>query len=113
MKVEHKQLLISASIDGHQNAIKLEKLVTELCKEIDMQVMGGPMSYYCDQPPKNYGWTVFLAIKQSHIIVHSWIDPVLIKEQIELDIYSCKDFNIKDVFKFLKKKGVYDVKYKL
>jgi S-adenosylmethionine/arginine decarboxylase-like enzyme len=56
---------------------------------------------------------VFLAIKQSHIIVHSWIDPVLIKEQIELDIYSCKDFNIKDVFKFLKKKGVYDVKYKL
>ena len=112
-KVEHKHLLIEGFIDRHQDAIKLESLVTELCKVIKAQVMGGPVSYYCDQPPNNMGWTVFLAIKQSHIIIHTWMDYVLMKEQLQIDIYSCKDFDIKDVFKFLKKKEVYNIKYKL
>ena len=41
------------------------------------------------------------------------MDYVLMKEQLQIDIYSCKDFDIKDVFKFLKKKEVYNIKYKL
>ena len=40
------------------------------------------------------------------------IEP-LIKEQLQLDIYSCKDFDIKDVFKFLEKNEFYNIKYKL
>ena len=113
MKVEHKHLLIECYKDRHLDAIKLESLVVKLCKTIKAQVLGGPMTYYCEQPPHNMGWTCFLAIKQSHIICHTWMDPVLIKEQLHLDIYSCKDFNIKDVFKFLEKNEFYNIKYKL
>ena len=36
-----------------------------------------------------------------------------LKEQLQIDIYSCKDFKVEDVLKFLKKKEVYDIKYKL
>ena len=113
MKVEHKHLLLEGWIDRHQDSIKLESLVSELCKEIKAQANGTPISYYCDQPPNNIGWTTFLAIKQSHIIIHTWMDYVLMKEQLQIDIYSCKDFKVEDVLKFLKKKEVYDIKYKL
>ena len=113
MKVEHKHLLLEGWIDRHQDSIKLESLVSELCKVIKAQVLGSPISYYCDQPPNNMGWTCFLAIKQSHIIIHTWMDYVLMKEQMQIDIYSCKDFEVEDVLKFLKKKEVYDIKYKL
>ena len=113
MQVVHKQLLLQGWIDRHQDSIKLESLVKQLCKVIKAQVLGGPLSYYCDQPPNNMGWTCFLAIKQSHIIIHTWMDYVLMKEQMQIDIYSCKDFKVEDVLKFLKKKEVYDIKYKL
>ena len=113
MKVEHKHLLLEGWIDRHQDSIKLESLVSELSKVVKAQVLGGPLSYYCDQPPNNIGWTTFLAIKQSHIIIHTWMDYVLMKEQLQIDIYSCKDFKVEDVLKFLKKKEVYDIKYKL
>ena len=113
MEVKHQHLLLEGWIDRHQDSIKLESLVTELCKVIKAQVLGGPLSYYCDQPPNNIGWTTFLAIKQSHIIIHTWMDYVLMKEQLQIDIYSCKDFKVEDVLKFLKKKEVYDIKYKL
>lgn len=71
----------------------LNDWLIELVKKIDMKILMGPMSTYLDKEG-NRGMTGVCIIETSHIAIHVWDEesPGL----VQLDIYSCKDFD-KDV----------------
>jgi S-adenosylmethionine/arginine decarboxylase-like enzyme len=65
-----------------------------------MKVFIGPYAKYCDMQG-NKGLTVMAVIETSHIVMHVWdeVNPAL----IQLDIYSCGDFDEHDVCKKISK----------
>ena len=64
----------------------------QLIDKIDMKLMQGPSITYVDQPG-NRGTTCMALIETSHIVIHIWdeTNPGL----LQLDIYSCKEFDLK------------------
>jgi len=50
--------------------------------------------YYPD-----WGVSAFVMLYESHISIHTWPE----ESYVAMDIYSCKDFNHKEVINFLKK----------
>lgn len=100
---EHKHLIIRAEVNNPPKIPKdAEQWLLELVKKIDMKLLScishNPNSGYCTVNG-NRGLTAVVLIETSHIILHSWdeSDPAL----IELDLYSCKDFNVDDVIEHL------------
>ena len=92
----HKHLIIRAETKNTPtDQYVVEKWMKELIEEIGMVICKGPISAYVDQPG-NKGLTVVTIIETSHIALHIWdeVSPGL----MQLDVYSCADFNPTDVF---------------
>ena len=70
----------------------------ELIVKIDMKLMQGPTISYVDQPG-NRGTTCMALIETSHIVIHIWDEPN--PGVVQLDIYSCKEFNLSTVIHHL------------
>ena len=58
-----------------------------------------------DTDPEKYGWTVFAVLKESHMTFHTWSELNL----VQVDLFSCKDFDEQEVMKFLN--GICKPKY--
>jgi len=89
MILDHKHLLIRAEcerIPGRDFDLKVK--LEELVDLIDMKILAGPMTAWCDMPG-NIGWSGTTIIETSHIAWHSWNESGL----LNLDIYSCKPFD--------------------
>lgn len=93
--IKHKHLIVRAEIIQPPKEYVLRIWVIDLIKKIGMTLLKGPISSYVDDPG-NKGATCLASIKTSHIAVHIWDEdsPAL----MQLDVYSCADFDIKDVF---------------
>ena len=98
----HKHLIVT----GHYNSnralrnvggARLKDLNDELLEELDMKILSGPHIDRCDDKG-NEGYTMMTAITTSHIILHTWDS-----EHFQLDIYSCKEYNVDTVLKVLEK----------
>ena len=74
-----------------------------------MNILHGPVAKYCDSPG-NQGMTVFAVIETSHIVAHIWDEDTPAK--LQLDVYSCKDFDINTVFEHIKILVPSNVQYK-
>ena len=63
-----------------------------------MKSMYGPTATYCKMEG-NRGVTAFAIIETSHVALHIWdeVDPGL----VQLDVYSCSDFEPKKVLDIL------------
>ena len=63
-----------------------------------MKAMYGPTATYCKMEG-NRGVTAFAIIETSHVALHIWdeVDPGL----VQLDVYSCSDFEPKKVLDIL------------
>lgn len=98
--MEHKHLLLQASFKARHRIEKYyEVWMRNLVKNIKMEELTAPVakrSYMAG----NMGITCSCMITTSHIVLHTWEDkhPGL----LQLDVYSCKDFNIQDVIDKLK-----------
>jgi len=70
-------------------------------KLIDMKIISGPHSVYITDKG-NEGVSSVTIIKTSHICIHSWdkVSPGI----MHIDLFSCKNFNIGAIKKFLKKR---------
>ncbi|MEK9886467.1 MAG: S-adenosylmethionine decarboxylase, partial [Pelagibacteraceae bacterium] len=66
-----------------------------------MKILGGPYTTYCDVQG-NQGMTSVTIIETSHIALHTWDEtsPAL----LQLDVYSCADFDPKIIFKLVDEK---------
>ena len=102
MKLEHKHLLIRAEVTDCPMRDDLGYVLSwmnNLIDKIDMKLMQGPNITYVDQ--KGYrGITCMALIETSHIVLHIWDEqsPVL----YQLDVYSCKSFDLNIVLNCLK-----------
>ena len=101
MMVQHKHLIIRSSINNPPGSSEVNNLtdwVRKLIRSIDMKILGGPYTTYCDVEG-NKGMTSVTIIETSHIALHTWdeVSPAL----LQLDVYSCADFDPKVIFKLV------------
>ena len=98
MTQQHKHLIVRADIGKCPKADDLNKIsdwIRLLIKKIDMKLLAGPYTTYVSEKG-NKGMTSVAIIETSHIALHIWDEtkPGL----MQLDVYSCANFNPQDVF---------------
>lgn len=98
MTQQHKHLIVRANIGWCPQKEDLNKIsdwIRSLIKKIDMNLLAGPYTTYVSEVG-NKGMTSVAIIETSHIALHIWdeVNPGL----LQLDVYSCADFNPKDIF---------------
>ena len=98
MTQQHKHLIVRADIGWcpqEEDLNKISDWIRSLIKKIDMKLLAGPYTTYVGEKG-NKGMTSVAIIETSHIALHIWdeISPGL----MQLDVYSCADFNPLDVF---------------
>jgi S-adenosylmethionine/arginine decarboxylase-like enzyme len=89
--LKHKHILIRADVNKPPTTTdEVVNWLTQLIKDIDMKILDGPYAKRVDMKG-NEGVTGMAIIETSHVVIHTWdkITPSL----IQLDVYSCKDFN--------------------
>jgi S-adenosylmethionine/arginine decarboxylase-like enzyme len=113
MQLDHKHLVLRAEVINCPAEDSLHEILDwmkTLIKKIDMKLMQGPTISYVDQPG-NRGTTCMALIETSHIVIHIWDEPN--PGLIQLDIYSCKEFNLEIVMKHIKEYfNVLNMQYK-
>ena len=98
MTQQHKHLIVRADIGWcpqEEDLNKISDWIRSLIKKIDMKLLAGPYTTYVNEKD-NKGMTSVAIIETSHIALHIWdeVNPGL----MQLDVYSCADFNPSDVF---------------
>ena len=98
MTQQHKHLIVRADIGWcpqEEDLNKISDWIRSLIKKIDMKLLAGPYTTYVNEKG-NKGMTSVAIIETSHIALHIWDEasPGL----MQLDVYSCADFNPPDVF---------------
>jgi S-adenosylmethionine/arginine decarboxylase-like enzyme len=89
--IKHKHIIIRADVrQPPKTTEQVTEWLTKLIKTIDMKILEGPYAKRVDTQG-NEGVTGMAIIETSHVVIHTWdsISPAL----IQLDVYSCKDFN--------------------
>jgi S-adenosylmethionine/arginine decarboxylase-like enzyme len=97
MPLVHQHIVIRAHVNKPpMSAEEVKNWLKELISKIDMNILNGPHATYLDKEG-NRGVTGVCIIETSHIAIHVWDEesPGL----IQLDVYSCKDFDKEVVFK--------------
>ena len=106
----HKHLVVRAEVDKPiVNKNKAIQFLRSLIKKIKMKPMYGPTASYCKMVG-NRGITAFAIIETSHIAMHIWDEssPAL----VQLDVYSCSDFDPKTVFEHIEPMNPIHIDYK-
>lgn len=101
MKPYHKHLLIQAYVNDPplEDETYLNAWLAQLVNAIGMKMVFKPRSKYVDVSG-NKGLTGSVNIETSHIAIHIWIEET--PTRIEMDVYSCKDFEVETVINQLK-----------
>ncbi|GIR42246.1 MAG: hypothetical protein CM15mP53_01620 [Ectothiorhodospiraceae bacterium] len=97
MQLDHKHLVLRAEVTNCPKEESLHEILSwmkSLIEKIDMKLMQGPSISYVDQPG-NRGTTCMALIETSHIVIHIWDEPT--PGILQLDIYSCKEFDLNEV----------------
>ena len=99
-RLQHKHLLVRAEVNSPPlKDFDLGSELQSLVRHIDMNILAGPMTAWCPVEG-NVGWSGTVIIETSSITFHSWTEahyPV-----IQLDVYSCNDFEIATVLLWLR-----------
>lgn len=98
-QLNHKHLLVKATVSL---PIKEEKDLIiwfyELCKKVNMKVVCGPTVKHVPSEGKE-GLTGSVNIETSHSSIHIW--EATSPPYVQLDLYSCSDFEVKTVLDHL------------
>ena len=108
--LEHKHIIIRAEVsDPITKRNKAIKFLNRIIKAIDMKAMYGPTATYCKMEG-NRGVPAFAIIETSHVALHIWdeINPAL----VQLDVYSCSEFEPRKVLDILQELNPTKVEYK-
>jgi len=106
----HKHMIIRADVtDPPTNENDTSNKVKELIENIGMKIMMGPYAKYCTIVG-NRGLTVATIIETSHIVMHTWDESV--PANVQLDVYTCAEFDTKIVFEWLEQFNPTKIDYK-
>lgn len=106
----HKHLIIRAEcLDPPLDPQYVEQWLKNVVELIGMKVCKGPISAYVDVEG-NEGATGVVIIETSHIAIHVWDrrSPAL----VQLDVYTCGDFQPQKIFNALQEFDVQKLEYK-
>jgi len=95
----HHHLVLSAKVANPPTTFKQgREWLAALVQQLDMQILAPATGAYCSIAG-NRGLTVLIPITTSHITMHTWDeqDPA----RIELDVYSCKPFDVRTILHHL------------
>lgn len=107
---EHKHLMISADfLRDIFSTSWYETWMSGLIEDLDMTPLVEPKAVR-DKTKGNEGITAFSIITTSHIVLHTW--ETIMPYKLQLDVYSCKGFDINTVIFRLKDFDIHNVKYK-
>ena len=96
MALKHQHIVVRATVNRPpMSEDELNGWLRDLVKKIDMNLLMGPYSIYLDKEG-NRGMTGVCIIETSHIAIHVWDEDV--PGLMQLDVYSCKDFDKEVVF---------------
>lgn len=108
--LKHKHLLLALECKyPPKDNEKMEAFLSFLIKRVDMNIakaptlLKNPMAYYC-AAPGNEGVTGVGILETSHCAIHSW-DSVF-PAKVQVDLYSCKDFDIPFVISLCNSFGI-------
>ncbi|MEY4332449.1 MAG: hypothetical protein RLZZ196_1187 [Bacteroidota bacterium] len=104
--LEHKHLLVQGKIRTTITEANLTKFLLDLIASIEMDILGGPYIHEC-VVPHNEGYTAMVAITTSHVVFHSWTSG-----DFQLDVYSCKSFDVNNVVSNLNRFDSYNLQMK-
>jgi S-adenosylmethionine/arginine decarboxylase-like enzyme len=94
--LQHQHIVIRAYVNKPPMATDvIESWLKDLIQAIDMKILSGPHAVYLDKAG-NRGLTAVTIIETSHIAIHVWDEAV--PGLIQLDVYSCKEFDKETVF---------------
>ena len=110
MALVHKHIIIRAEVLNPPKAeYETCDKVKNLIDQIGMKILMGPFAKYCEMQG-NRGLTVATIIETSHIVMHSWDEKV--PANIQLDVYTCGEFNPESVFSWLQQFNPTKIDYK-
>lgn len=95
--------LIIDAFGGNKNVLQDEQFIYELLNsypaKIGMTKISDPMVFrYSGKKPEDWGITGLVFIAESHISLHTFVE----RNFINIDVFSCKDFNAAQVIEDLK-----------
>ena len=98
MTQRHKHLIVRADISWCPKEKDLNLIsdwIRSLIRKIEMKLLAGPYTTYVNEK-NNKGMTSIAIIETSHVALHIWdeTNPGL----MQLDVYSCANFNPNDIF---------------
>jgi S-adenosylmethionine/arginine decarboxylase-like enzyme len=99
MQLEHWHWICTAKlINPPANIRDINARIKKLVRAIDMKILDGPHTVYCDTVG-NKGYTSVAVIETSHIAMHIWNEqsPAI----VQLDVYSCQKFSKQQVLEWL------------
>jgi S-adenosylmethionine/arginine decarboxylase-like enzyme len=110
MELVHKHIIIRAEVvNPPLEEESTSQSVKELIERIGMKILMGPYAKYCNMQG-NRGLTVATIIETSHIVLHSWDESS--PANLQLDVYTCGEFDPQIVFDWLKQYNPVKVDYK-
>lgn len=87
---KHKHVIIRSYVSNPPNS---EEILKEWCRDVisrvGMRVLDGPHAVYSADVPGNEGFTATAVLDFSHLALHAWD----VNGLIELDLFSCKEFD--------------------
>ena len=106
----HKHLIIRAEcLDPPLDPQYVEQWLKNVVELIGMKVCKGPISAYVDVEG-NEGATGVVIIETSHVAIHVW--DRRIPALVQLDVYTCGDFQPQKIFNALQEFDVQKLEYK-
>src|SRR4030042_617746 len=95
-------------IDGHssnkqilQDEVFLRQMLDSIPTLIGMTKISEPFVFkYVGNEPKEWGISGFVFIAESHISFHTFVE----KSYINIDVFSCRDFDIEQAIKHFQEK---------
>jgi S-adenosylmethionine/arginine decarboxylase-like enzyme len=95
----HQHLIVKGKFKSPTKSVEvLNKWLIDLVHKVDMEVLAGPNSVYCDHPG-NEGITGTIVLSTSHASIHMWDSKL--PGLFQFDIYSCKPFESSTVLSHL------------
>ena len=107
--LEHKHLIVRAELDNPpMDVAEVDLWIKALVEKIGMKILMGPYAVYSEME-NNRGLTMVAIIETSHIVLHTWDEctPGL----MQLDVYTCSELNINDVFYAVQEFGPSKIEY--
>ena len=96
--ITRRRLIVEATLDTLPSQETISEYMIELSNVMNMTIVSKPSFNY----EEDYGLAAYMCWKESGMHVYTWKETDNRPNFVSIDIYTCKDFELKDVINFTK-----------